>query len=67
MTPHRALNLLLTAIGTLVLTVIMSTSHLLDGPSELDALQDTQASVIDAQHDAQRAAQLASATSEVAP
>ena len=63
MTPHRALNLLLTAIGTLVLAAVMSTSHLLDGPSEMDALQDTQASVIDAQHDAQ----LASATNEVTP
>ena len=67
MTPHRALNPALTAIGTLVLAAVMSASHLLDGPSEMDALQDTQASVIDAQHDAQRAAQLASATNEVTP
>jgi hypothetical protein len=45
MTAHRFINLMIVA----ALAVILSTSYLLDGPSDLDALQDTAASVIDAQ------------------
>jgi len=45
MTPHRLLNLALAA----AIAVVLSTSYLLDGPSELDAIQATAASVLDAQ------------------
>ena len=52
MTPHRLLNLTLAALIALGL----SAAHLLGGPSELDAIQATAESVIDAQAAAQAAA-----------
>ena len=38
---HRALNWTITALITALFALVMSGSHLLDGPSELDAMQDT--------------------------
>jgi len=52
MTPHRLLNLTLAA----AIALVLSTSYLLDGPSELDAIRATAASVADAQNAARAAA-----------
>lgn len=62
MTPHRLLNLALAA----AIALILSTAYLLDGPSELDAIQATADSVADAQNSARAAARVAK-THQVQP
>lgn len=62
MTPHRLLNLALAAL----IALILSTAYLLDGPSEMDAIQATADSVADAQNSARAAARLAK-TAQVQP
>ena len=62
MTPHRLLNLALAAL----IALILSTAYLLDGPSELDAIQATADSVADAQNSARAAARVAK-TARVQP
>jgi hypothetical protein len=50
------------------IALLLSTAYLLDGPSELDAARATAASVTDAQHAAQQAAQAARVvTAQVQP
>lgn len=62
MTPHRLLNLALAAL----IALILSTAYLLDGPSEMDAIQATADSVADAQNSARAAARVAK-TAQVQP
>ncbi len=62
MTPHRLLNLALAAL----IALILSTAYLLDGPSDLDAIQATADSVADAQNSARAAARVAK-TAQVQP
>jgi len=49
MTPHRALNWALAAL----LAVLLASTHLLDGPSEIETLQAVAADVQDAIQTAQ--------------
>jgi hypothetical protein len=63
MTPHRRLNLALAA----AIAVILSTSYLLDGPSEIDAARATAASVLDAQAAARSADRTESRTAQTNP
>jgi hypothetical protein len=64
MSAHRFLNL---ALAT-VIAVVLSCSYLLDGPSDIDAARDTEASVVDAKTAAAHAAKAARvATARVAP
>ena len=42
MTPHRAINWLL----AIILALLLSSTYLLDGPSELDAMQAVQADLL---------------------
>ncbi len=53
MTPHRLLNW---TLATLI-AIGMASAHLLDGPTELQAAQDSAADVQAAQADARAAAQ----------
>lgn len=50
MTPHRALNWLLATI----IALLMASAHLLDGPGDIDAMQDVAADVADAIAQAQQ-------------
>lgn len=50
MTPHRALNW---ALATLI-ALAMSTAYLLDGPSDIEAMQEVAADVTDAIAQAQQ-------------
>jgi len=52
MTPHRALNWTLAAL----IALVMSCAYMLDGPSEIQAIQATADSVQDAQMAAKEAA-----------
>ena len=52
MTTHRALNWLLAT----VIALLLSTAYLLDGPSDIDAMQDVAADVTDAIAQAQQQA-----------
>jgi len=45
---HRTLNWLITALITALFAMVMSGSHLLDGPSDIEAMQATQAAKQDA-------------------
>ena len=49
MTRHRALNWLLAAI----IALLMASAHLLDGPGDIEAMQDVAADVADAIQTAQ--------------
>jgi hypothetical protein len=53
MTPHRLLNW---TLATLI-ALLLASAHLLDGPSEIEAAQDSAADVAAAQADARAAAQ----------
>jgi len=48
MTRHRRLNMALSLLGAFVFALVLSASGLLDGPSDLDALQATADSKQDA-------------------
>jgi len=54
MTRHRLTNSALAVISAALFAAVLSTSYLLDGPSELQAARDTAASVADAQRMARR-------------
>ena len=56
MTPHRLLNTVLATLGAAVFAAVLSTSHLLDGPTDDQARTDTAQSTQDAQQHAQQQA-----------
>lgn len=54
MTKHRALNILLAIGGALIFASLLSTSYMLDQPSETQQRIDVASSTHDAQRDAKR-------------